>query len=101
MSDAAEPAAVPPEWDELELAVRRILDEFEQWRRRAVAAEKRVKQLETALQEFATGKVDPARMTSRVEELEREKRELTGRLERARGGVDRIMERLQFVEEAR
>ena len=100
-SDAAEAGAdgVPAEWDELELVVRRLLDQHAQWRRRAAEAEARVRELEKALDDYSSGRVNPLELGERLERLEAENRDLRERLESARGSVDRILGRLQFMEE--
>lgn len=100
-SDAAEPGAqVPAEWDELELSVRRLLDRCDQWRRRAADAESHARELQAALREYSAGETDPIEMKRRLEALERENRTLRERLESARGNVERILGRLEFIEEA-
>jgi len=93
--------SAPGEWDRLELAVRRLLDEYAACRRRADAAEQRIVELETALHAVAAGAVDPLELRDRVDALEAENRSLRERLERARAGVGRIVARLQFMEDDR
>lgn len=93
--------SAPAEWDRLELAVRRLLDEYAACRRRAEAAERRVAELEAALHQVAGGAVDPLALNERLATLEAENRALTERLERARLGVGRLVARLQFMEEDR
>lgn len=100
-SDAADPTVrVPAEWDELELTVRRLLDQCDGWRKRAAAAERRIEELRSALRSYSEGEIDPMELNERVQRLERENRVLRERLDAARGGVDRIIGRLQFMEEA-
>jgi predicted RNase H-like nuclease (RuvC/YqgF family) len=89
------------EWDRLELTVRRLVDDHEAWRRRAQSAEQRVRDLESALEEFSSGTVDPLSLTERVRAYEEENRALARRLEQAREVVERIQSRLQFLEEDR
>lgn len=91
----------PVEWDRLELAVRRLLDEYTACRRRADAAERRIAELEAALQAVAAGAVDPLELRERVAALEAENRSLRERMEQARAGVGRIVARLQFMEDDR
>lgn len=97
----ARQAVLPREWDQLELVVRRLLDDFEQWKRRALAAEARVRELEVALHEVTGGKVDPLALAERVETLEAENEALRQRLARAGEHVSRILSRLAFLEEDR
>ena len=92
---------LPGEWAELELAVRRLLDEHDALRARLARAEARSAELEGALHSFSTGAVDPVHVQKRAELLERENRELRGRLEQARERVGRVMDRLRFAEESR
>lgn len=90
-----------PEWDRLELTIRRLVDDHEAWRRRAQSAELRVRELEAALEEFSSGGVDPMALTERVRHYEEENRAMARRLEQAREVVERIQSRLQFLEEDR
>lgn len=94
-------ALLPREWDQLELVVRRLLDDFEQWKRRALAAEARVRDLEATLDEVTGGKVDPVALAQRVKTLEAENEALRERLSRAGEHVNRILSRLAFLEEDR
>lgn len=101
-SNGAEPSAkLPPEWADLELSVRRLLDQHDALRARAERAEARCAELEASLQDFATGAVDPADVQKRAARLERENADLRDRLEQARERVGRVMERIRFAEESR
>lgn len=91
----------PAEWDQLELAVRRLVDEYDQWRRRALEAEQRAEELDTTLRETTDGTLDPVALGRRVEALEEENKALRKRIESARDRVNRIVARLQFLEENR
>lgn len=86
------------EWDRLELAVRRLLEDYQLSRNRALSAERRVGELESALAALAGGGPDPIALRKRIGELEQENGELRERLERARQEVERIMARLEFLE---
>lgn len=88
----------PPEWDRLELSVRRLLDDYDRVRRRAHAAERRIEALETTLREVTGGVLDPAEMSRRIEVLEAENRDLQERLAQARERVGRLVDRLRFLE---
>jgi hypothetical protein len=100
MPSAADNAATAlPEWDWLEMSVRRLLDDHEAWRRRAELAERRVRELESALREVATGKLDPMALAEHARTLEEQNRDLEQRLQQARESVQRIMARLKFAEE--
>jgi hypothetical protein len=100
----AVPESSPPEvpsWNHLELTVRRLMDDHEALRRRVLAAEQRVRELESALAEVSTGKLDPLAVSARAQSLERENRLLARRMNSARETVERILNRIQFVEEDR
>ena len=92
---------LPGEWADLELAVRRLLDEHDALRVELARAEARSAELEAALQNYATGVVDPVDVQKRADVLERENRDLRGRLDQARERVARVMDRLRFAEESR
>jgi predicted RNase H-like nuclease (RuvC/YqgF family) len=89
----------PAEWDRLELSVRRLLDEHGTWRRRAQAAEQRVRELEATLADLSSGRMDPVKLEERAEAFERENRALHERLAQARETVERIAARFQFAED--
>jgi predicted RNase H-like nuclease (RuvC/YqgF family) len=101
MSSVDSPAALPAEMDRLEARLRRLLDEHDRWRRRARTAEERVGELEAALKEVATGELDPVALAAQARTFERENSTLRKRLADARTTVDRIVARLQFLEEER
>lgn len=92
---------LPGEWSELELAVRRMLDEYDGMKARVERAEARCVELESALQNFSSGSVDPVDVQKRVEMLARENQELRRRLGQAHERVTRVMDRLRFTEESR
>src|SRR5690606_19642157 len=102
-SDAARPTngAAVPELDRLELTVRRLLDEHDALLRRVAAADRRVQELEAALAQLSTGRVDPGRIADRARVVEKENRALHRRLELARDAVRRIQARLRFIGEDR
>lgn len=90
----------PAEWDHLELAVRRLLDDYDRWRSRAQRAEERVRELEATLRDVSDGTLDPVALAERIDALEAENRALRTRLDQARDNIHRILARLQFLEEA-
>lgn len=102
MSNAA-PESTPtlPGWDRLESTVRRLVDEHDALRRRALAAEQRVRELEAALDDVSTGRLDPLEVSERARSLETENERLNERLTLARGMVERILGRIQFAEDDR
>lgn len=92
---------VPAEWDALELSVRRLLEAHDAVRRRAQAAEARVRELEATVGSISSGALDPLELSERASALERENRELLERLGRASAVVERIAARLNFLEAER
>ena len=100
-SHAADPTNADAELEQLSQLVRRLLREWEEYRGRADVAEARVRELESALRDVASGGVDPLALHQRVNALEQENRFLARRLDRARERVKRISAQLQFLEEDR
>ena len=100
-SNVADIGRLPAEWSELELAVRRMLDEYDAMKARLEKAEARCAELEGALRNFSSGSVDPVDVQRRAELLARENQELRSRLGQAHERVTRVMDRLRFAEETR
>jgi len=90
-----------PDWARLQNAVRRLLQDWDNWRERTQVAEARVAELEAALRDVSSGALDPVALSERVQALEQENRFLARRLDRARESVKRINARLQFLDEDR
>ncbi len=91
----------PPEWDALELSVRRLLETHDALKRRTQTAERRVRELESALGRVSSGALDPLALSERATVLERENKDLIDRLARANALVERIAARLNFLEAER
>lgn len=91
----------PPEWDALELSVRRLLETHDALKRRTQTAERRVRELESALGRVSSGALDPLALSERASVLERENKDLIDRLARANALVERIAARLNFLEAER
>jgi hypothetical protein len=100
VDNAAAPAG-SPEWDRLELGVRRLLDEHAQWKRRAREAESKLAEMQTMLAEVSRGGLDPDELSARIDKLEKMNRDLIARLDRARGSVGTILSRLELIEDDR
>jgi hypothetical protein len=97
--NAADKSADSQDWERLELAVRRLLESQDALRRRAQAAETRIRELEAGLADVNAGRLDPVALSERAQLLERENRALESRLAQARETVQRILTRLRFAEE--
>lgn len=87
-------------WGRLESALTRLLAQHDEWRTRAHAAEQRVGELESALADVSSG-LDPVELAERAQAMERENRALTKKLTQAGETVQRILARLQFLEDDR
>ena len=90
---------LPPELDGLELAVRRLLDDYRAQRRRAGAAERRVHELDALLRQLRSAGDDPLALRQRIEALEAENRALQARLQEGAERVRRLLARTHFLEE--
>ena len=90
---------IPPELDRLEQTLSGLLEAHDALRKRADAAEARVRELEGAVRDLATGSMDPTALAADVERLQRENGQLRERIRRAHDSVERIRARLQFAEE--
>jgi hypothetical protein len=90
-----------PELEPLEQSVRRLLEAHDAWRRRAELAEARVVELERAVQDVSTGRVDPVALAESASRLEKENVALRARIDAAHEAVQRMLGRLHFVEEER
>jgi DNA repair exonuclease SbcCD ATPase subunit len=99
MSTAGGEDRLPAEWDRLELALRRLVEDYERWRRRASVAEDRMRQLQDTLDGLSSGRVDPQALQSRVTELEAENAALKERIDEGAAQVRRILARVRFLEE--
>jgi predicted RNase H-like nuclease (RuvC/YqgF family) len=83
----------------LEAAVNRTVEELKQLRKRAAEAAERTAELEALLQSFQSGAVSPERMNERLELLEVENRDLRTRIVQGRESVERLLARIQFLED--
>lgn len=91
----------PAELDSLELTIRRLLDSHRAWRQRAETAEARVRELEQAMDDVSTGRLDPVALVEEARRLEERNRELRERMDQAHAAVLRMSARLQFTEDER
>ncbi|MDH3222568.1 MAG: hypothetical protein OEO23_02540 [Gemmatimonadota bacterium] len=68
-------------------------------RQRLSQAEARVGESDDLLREFVGGKQDPAALARRLAQLEAENQALRERLDQGRAGVERVLSRIQFLED--
>lgn len=87
----SEPGAAMQAFTELSDLVGHLGDELAAFRRRALHAEARVRQLEAA------GGADLFASQARLEELERENEELRGRVAVASERTEQMLERVRFL----
>ena len=90
MSDSARPEKAA--FKELESLVRHLGDELSGFRRRALQAEARLKEIDTAA---SSSKPTPERLAA----LERENKDLTRRLKSATERINGMLERVRFLRE--
>ena len=91
MSDNAPADVRPARIKELETLVRHLADELAGFRRRALVAESRLKDLET---HGGTVNVD---LTARCRDLELENQELNEKLEAATARTKQMLDRVRFL----
>lgn len=90
MSDSARPEKAA--FKELESLVRHLGDELSGFRRRALQAEARLKEIDTAA---SSSKPTPERLAA----LERENKDLARRLKSATERINGMLERVRFLRE--
>lgn len=90
MSDSARPEKAA--FKELESLVRHLGEELSAFRRRALQAEARLKEIDTAA---SSSKPTPERLAA----LERENKELTRRLKAATERINGMLDRVRFLRE--
>ena len=90
MSDSARPEKAA--FKELESLVRHLGEELTAFRKRALQAEARLKEIDTAA---SSSKPTPERLAA----LERENKDLTRRLKMSTERINGMLERVQFLRE--
>ena len=93
MSDSVRPEITA--FRELELLVRHLGDELAGFRRRALTAESRLRELDH--QGEKSGRDSQRALAARCTELERENAELKARLETATTRTKQMLERVRFI----
>lgn len=91
MSDSERPEASA--FQELETLVRHLAAELAAFRRRALTAEARLRDLEGR----ADGDGNVGSSLERIEELEKRNAELDGRVQQARDRAEQMLERVRFL----
>jgi predicted RNase H-like nuclease (RuvC/YqgF family) len=85
----------------LESAVNRTVRELRELRRKVADGAQRSAELEALLASFQSGAESPDRMRQRLERLEEENRDLRARMTQGRETVERLLARIQFLENQR
>ena len=93
MSDNVRPEVAA--FRELETLVRHMGDELAGFRRRALLAEARIRELDQA--GATNSEVPPRELQTRLNELEHENAALRGRLESATARAKQMLERVRFI----
>ena len=93
MSDNVRPEVTA--FRELETLVRHMGDELAGFRRRALLAEARIRELDQA--GATDSAVQPRELQARLNELEHENAALRGRLESATARAKQMLERVRFI----
>jgi len=93
MSDSARPEALA--FRELETLVRHLADELAGFRRRALLAEAKLRDVE--VQGTAPVMQEKQELSDRVTQLEHENAALTGRLDSATARTKQMLERVRFI----
>ena len=83
----------------LEAAVGRTIDELRRLREHAAAASRRSAELEALLGTFQSGGDTPQQMKDRLDRAEAENRDLRQRVGQALETVERLIARIQFLED--
>ena len=91
--------ALPEEYERLEKAVRRLVDEVAGYRARAQVAERRATELERALRDVSSGALDPLKLRDGMRKLAEENRELRHRMVQAQDRIRRLIARFDFLQE--
>lgn len=85
-------------FDRLEAAVSRLVDEITDANRRADAAATKNAELSELVQRFTGNEESAGELMTRLKTLESENAELRGRLDAGRDGVERMIARINFLE---
>lgn len=97
--DTRSDGALPAEYERLERAVRRLLDDVAGYRARAQVAEAHSVEMERALREVQSGGLDPLQLRETVRALKEENRTLRTRMSEAQERIQKLIARFDFLRE--
>jgi len=86
---------------DLNKAVNQALKELKRLREKSTRVESKNVELEELLKGIAAGTQSPAEMARQVKDLSAENGDLRARLDEGRESVDRLLNRIRFLEEQR
>jgi hypothetical protein len=86
---------------ELDSAVNRVLEEYSGLAARVRDTEGRTRDVEELLRRFTKGDIDVGGLQETLARLEEENQDLRQRVAEGRAGVQRILDRIRFLEEHR
>ena len=90
---------VVPAFKQLDGAVKNATAQLKDLRGRLDQAKDEGLEMKELLRQFTGGEEDPARLMTRLNDLESENQELLVRLKQGKEGVDRLLARIRFLEE--
>jgi len=90
---------MPPEYERLEAATRRLLEEVAGYRARAQVAEHKASELERTLRDVNSGALDPIKLRDGMRTLTEENKELRRRMVQAQDRIRRLIARFDFLRE--
>lgn len=86
---------------DLDSAVSRVLEEYSSLAARVQDTEGRTRDVEELLRRFTKGDIDVGGLQETLARLEEENEDLRRRVSEGRAGVQRILDRIRFLEEHR
>ena len=86
-------------FDQLEEVVDSAVAQLKELRTQLDRAQKEGGETKELLRKFTEGEEDPARLISRLRDLESENQEFLDRLKKGKEGVERLLARIRFLEE--
>jgi septation ring formation regulator EzrA len=86
-------------FEQLEEAVDGAVARLKELRTRLSETQDEGQEMKDLLRKFTEGEEEPARLFTKLRNLEAENQELLERLKRGREGVERLLARIRFLEE--